>query len=346
MNLKQFFHTVICSFTFINLFSQECPALPEPFPYYNTRNYFGYHNLMTSELIQLAEENRKHDLEHEFNRFFQKLQLLDCTLNNSLPEKIFLFQTSQRKGNTTNLKKDIQVQSDLVVENDPKTICVTYGNIFQRDLSENDSVQTSCWYMKRFAGDELQKAIRERNSYALTTDSLNLELAKIKAVKNRDWQLTEASIKPLREQRMRLLKLKDSIDFLLFPSLKEDLKPWYEQFHTEVLTNPGTASFSTFRKQINRDDNPFLRKTFKLHHCFVNDPYYGKFIVTGNSVFQKGSDIFNTQPVEDDYSPWGDPHTAFFSISDKYLVVIRTESNIGETYQDYKQSYFIYEAQE
>ncbi|WP_294674971.1 hypothetical protein [uncultured Fluviicola sp.] len=344
MNLKQFFHTVICSFTFINLFSQECPALPGPFPYYDTRNHFVYHNLMTSELIQLAEENRKHELEHEFNRFLQKLKLLNCNSNTSLREKVLLFQTSQLKGNSTNLKMDIQTQSDLVVENDPKTICVTYGNIFQRDLLENDSVQISCWYMKRFAGDELQKAIQERNSYALTTDSLNLELAKIKAVKNRDWQLTEASIKPLREQRMRLLKLKDSIDFLLFPSLKEDLKPWYEQFHTEVLTNPGTAPFSTFRKQINRDDNPFLRKTFKLHHGFVNDPYYGKSIVPGNSAVPKGSDIFNAPPVEDDYSPWGDPHAAFFSISDKYLVVIRTESNIGETYQDYKQSYFIYEA--
>jgi hypothetical protein len=300
--------------------------------------------MMTSELIQLAEENRKQELKREFNRLLLKLQLLNCNPNTSLPEKVFLFQTSQRKENSTNQKMDVQTRSDLVITNDRNAICVTYGNLFQRDLSENNSVQITNWYIKRFSGDELQKAIQERNSYAFTTDSLNFELAKIKAVQNRDWQLTEALIKPLREQRMRLLKLKDSIDFLLFPSLKEDLKLWYEQFHAEVLTNPGTAPFSAFRKQIQRDDDPFLRKTFKLHHGFVDDPYSGKSVVTGNSAVHKGSDIFNTPLVEDDYSPWRDPRAAFCSISDKYLVIMKTESNIGETYQDYKQSYFIYEA--
>ena len=324
--------------------SQECPALPELFPYHDTRNYFPHRHLMTSELIQLAEENREHELKREFNRLLLKLQLSNCTPNTSLPEKVFLFQTSQRKGNSTNQKVDVQTRSDLVITNDRTAICVTYGNLFQRDLSENDSVQISRWYVKRFAGDKLQKAIQERNAYAFTTDSLNLELAKIKDVRSRDWQLTEALIKPMREQRMRLLKLKDSIDFLLFPSLKEDLKPWYEQFRTETLTNPGTAPFSTFREQIHRNDNPFLRKTFKLHHGFVDDPYSGKHVVPGNSAVHKGSDIFNTPLVEDDYSPWRDPHAAFFSISDKYLLVMKTESNIGETYQDYRQSYFIYKA--
>lgn len=324
--------------------SQECPALPEPFPYHDTRNRFVYHNLMTSELIQLAEENRKHKLEHEFNRLLLKLQLLNCTPNTSLPEKVFLFQISQRKGNSTNRKMDIHPQSDLAITNDSKAISVTYGNLFQRDLYEIDSVQISRWYMKRFAGDELQKAIRELNTYAYTTDGLNLELAKIKAMQNMDWHIQDARMKPLREKREQLLQIRDSIDFLLYPSLREELKPWYEQFRTEVLTNPGTASFSTFRKQINREDDPFLGKTFKLHHGFVDDPYSGKSIVQGNSAIHKGSDIFNAPLVEDDYSPWRDPRATFCSISDKYLVVMRTESNIGETYWDIKHSYFIYEA--
>lgn len=326
--------------------SQECPPLPEPFPYHDTRNRFVYHNLMTSELIQLAEENRKHKLEDEFNRLLLKLQLLNCTPNTSLQEKVFLFQISQRKENSTNQNRemDIQIQSDFAIINDSKAICVTYGNLFQRDLSENDSVQISHWYVKRFAGDELQKAIRERNTYAFITDSLNLELAKIKAMQNMDWHIQDTRMKPLREKRERLLQIRDSIDFLLYPSLREELKPWYEQFRTEVLTNPGTASFSTFRKQIHRDDDPFLGRTFKLHHGFVDDPYSGKSIVPGNSVVHKGSDIFNTPPVEDDYSPWRDPHVTFCSISDKYLVAMKTESNIGETYWDIKHSYFIYEA--
>ena len=324
--------------------SQECPALPEPFPYHDTRNRFVYHNLMTSELIQLAEENRKHELEREFNRLLLKIQLLNCTPNTSLPEKVFLFQTSQRKGNSTNRKMDIQTQSDLAIANDHEAICVTYGNIFQRDLSEIDSVQITNWFIKRFTGNELTEAIQKRTFYASTADSLNLELAKIKAIQNMDWHIQDARMKPLREKRKQLLQIRDSIDFLLYPSLREELKPWYEQFQTETLTNPGTASFSAFRKQIDRDDDPFLGKTFKLHHGFVDDPYYGKSVVPGNSAIHKGSDIFNAPSVEDDYSPWRDPHAAFFSISDKYLVVMKTESNIGETYQDYRQSYFIYEA--
>lgn len=325
-------------------FAQECPHLPKAFPYHDLKKRFYQHDLPTYELIELSEKASKHELEQYFNRSLKKIQSLTCYTNTVLQERVFLFQTIEYKGDSLGLRTNIEDKSDLNKPTNPKSTCFTYGSLFQRDLSENDSTLISNWYIKRFTGNELKEAIHERTSYASIADSLNLELAKIKAVQNTDWHVQDRTMKPLRERRTQLLQIRDSIDFLLYPSLKETLKPWYEQFHTEVLTNPGTASFSTFRKQINREDDPFLGKTFKLHHGFVDDPYSGKSIVQGNSAIHKGSDIFNAPLVEDDYSPWRDPRATFCSISDKYLVVMRTESNIGETYWDIKHSYFIYEA--
>jgi hypothetical protein len=305
------------------------------------------YTLTTHELIELSKEESNQALKQDFNRMLQKIRPLTCKPNSSLHDKIFLFQTSQLKEDSSERKKTVQTTSDLIPENDPKAICMTYGNMFQRDLSETDSVQISCWYMKRFTGDELQKAIQERTSYARKADSLNLELHQLELKKYyQNWRVQDAATKPLTQQRTNLIKLRDSIDFLLYPSLREALKPWYEHFRAEVLTSPISFEFSTDRSPIQSDKDPFLEKSFHLHHGFVENPLYGNSICPGDSISVKGISLYQTPVIEDYDSPWKDPSLSFYSIGNRYLVVFKDESDIGETFQYFRQSYFIYEVQD
>lgn len=343
MNLKQLLFSAFCSFELATAFAQECPPLPEAFPYHDPKKHFHQYDLPTYQLIELSKTETRHKLERYFNRTLKKIQQFPCSPNTDLQEKVFLFQTHEYKGDSLKLKTSIEDQFNTARSVDPGSACFVYGHLFQRDLSENDSVKISTWYIKQFTGNELKDVIRERNYYAAITDSLNQELAKIKAVQNRDWRQTDALIEPLRERRTLFLQIRDSLDFMLYPTLREELKPWYSQFNAEVLTNPESHQFSTTRRNLSSDQDVFLQKTFRLHHGFINDPYYGEFITPGDSIIRKGTDLYNSPVVADDYSPWRDPHLSFASLGDKYLVVFKTESNIGETYWDLKHSYFIYE---
>ena len=63
-----------------------------------------------------------------------------------------------------------------------------------------------------------------------------------------------------------------------------------------------------------------------------------------DSLLLKGTDIYRLPVIEDDYSPWRQPGNTYWKLDDRYLLVVREESNIGETFQFFKRSYLVYES--
>lgn len=296
------------------------------------------------------DNQEEQELKQYFNRVLWDMQQAKHTLNKVLDNKIFLFQTQELLKDSMTYLAMIHNRYEHIPGINIQPVSVVYGGVYQRDIFKTgDFIRISNWYIRRFLSHELEEIIQERKKLAFLADSLNLEIAKLEE-NNLDWRITDAQINTLSKQRAPLKAQIDSIDFILYPSHLRELKPWYEQQYERVLDpiyNPETylAPRGYMQKGviIDSDTDPFLEKKFRLHHVFDNNPYFARTISMGDSITLQGQAIYNMKYLREDDSPWREGHFSYWSLNEKYLIVLKQESNIGETFWDYKNAYYVYE---
>jgi hypothetical protein len=349
---------IITTFFSLNAFTQECPPLPkhgfqvdyhqESIDLYDSHLLKG--NQFMSHEIKLDIQKEK-ELKSYFNRVLWDMKQAECIPNKVLENKTFLFQTQQSLKDSLGYQTSIHNKHEHIhFDNNTQTISVVYGKVYQLNVSIlADSIRISNWYIKRFWSNELVEITQERKKLAFLADSLNQEIAKLEDT-HQDWRITNPQINTLRKRRAPLKAQIDSIDFILYPSLLQELKPWYEQqFETTMpsLYNPegyiSSAGFGQKGVVIYSNTDPFLEKKFRLHHVVDNNPYFAKTISMGDSTILQGQAIYNTKYLRENDSPWREGHFSYWSLNEKFLIVLKRESNIGETFWDYKNAYYIYE---
>lgn len=363
MSLKKLFAKrvlFITTFFSLNTLAQECPSLPKngfPASYHESRMNFKELDFTAADFT-LSRENqidlqKESELKQYFNRVLWDMKQAKCVPNKVLTNKIFLFQTQESLKDSLGYRTSIQNKHEHIPFGATQRISAVYGGVYQRDVSIiADSIRISNWYIRHFLSNELEEIIQERKKLAFLSDSLNLEIEKLEG-NHQDWRIRDAQITPMRKQRIPLKAWTDSLDFLLYPSLLPKLKSWYEQAFGTVLNphyNPeaylGPRGYNQKEVIIDSDTDPFLEKKFRLHHVFDTNPYFTKTISMGDSSTLQGLEIYRAKYVRDDYSPWREGRFSYSSLNEKYLIVLKQESNIGETFWDYKNTYYIYEAVE
>lgn len=293
---------------------------------------------------------KEKELKQLFNQALWDIKQAKCTPNEVLENKIFLFQTNELVKDSLSLLITVHDKHKSIPFTGNELISSIYGGIYQRDVSmKEDSTHVSNWYIKRFSLNEIREIDKQRKTLAFRADSLNLEIIKLEK-DYRDSQTTRNPINPLRNQRNPIAASRDSIDFILYPSLLLEMKSWYEYQFDQVIPSPfnpetylGPRGYNQKGIIIDSDTDPFLNQTFRLHHVFDNNPYYAKSIYLGDSTTLNGHAIFSAKYIREDYSPWGEGRFSYWSLNGKYLVVLKQESNIGETFWDYRSTYYVYE---
>lgn len=353
MNLS----VIITSFFSLNTLAQECPGLPKngfssnyhqkSIDLYDSRLLKGDHYSSHENQIDLQKDKQ---LKQRFNRILWKVKQAECTPDEVLENKLFLFQTCELvKKDSSSYLTLIQNKHEHISFNKTPNISVVYGGIYQRDLSiRGDSMLISNWYIKQFSSNEIKEITEKRKKLAFLADSLNLEINKLEEKK--DWQLTQGTINALRKQRTPIATQRDSIDFILYPSLLLEMESWYEQQFEREINSPfhpesylGLRGFGQKTVIIDSDTASFLKRKFRLHHVFDNNPYSGESIFMGDSIILEGQAIFNAKYIREDNSAWRDGDLFYWSLNEKYLIAVKRESNIGETYWDIRNTYYIYE---
>ncbi|AEA45237.1 hypothetical protein [Fluviicola taffensis] len=350
-------------FSSTSLAQEQWPALPSELPLtFNDLGRFGLapkvilspegHVQSYQRNIQLQREN---ELKRGFNNMLFKLKKARTITNEPLLDKLFLFQTREAGKDIALINSSIypQILNDSLVLVNPKVSSIIYDGVYQRDIlrsSSNDSVQISNWYVKRFSAIEIAEISKERQLFASKIEVLNRQKLQ-RETSHQNWYSAHTEIENLEKQIDPLMHLTDSIDFLLYPSIYLELEPWYKQRFPGANNSEQFDPFLYFTSKkwflnsvnLRLHSDPFLKQKFVLSHVLVDDPYVRKFIYLGDSTAIHGQSIFGSLDIEAAYSFWDDPHCSYFSLHNTYLIIVKTESNIGETYEDYKFSYYVYE---
>lgn len=323
--------------------AQECPPLPKH------GFQIDYHSRLfdhKQQLFQITDFDTsinsinkasamaaEIELKKSYNQLLWKVIPLPCAPNDTLENKIFLFQTCEHLNDSLSLRTTIHGNQTAEKRTGDSVVSVVYGNNFQREIikaGQNDSIQLSNWYLKRFSSHEIKELSQKRKTYSNEMDKLYVQFTGSKTYHN--WSTPEMN------QLDSLEKLIDSIDYLLYPTLSLELNSW------NMMTNTafGIVPNQTLR-MIQSANDPFLNQEFSLHHGYVDNPYKSKAYFIGDSTMLNGNQLYEAKEWKFEYSPWKEPRIVYWIAEEKYLIIQKHETNIGETYWDNKFTYYFYE---
>ncbi len=285
----------------------------------------------------------------EFNGLLRRLERTTSLDSVGFNDRILLFQTTESLTNQkithvfSGTDTAHYIPTDLTRQ---RAQTIFYNDCFQREIvidPSNDSTQITNWYIRKWTLDEVSQLSRNRWFYQRKVDSLK---NRIRAMHVKDGiPLWENQIDFVRRQIDSITPILDSLDYIIYPSIGENIAEFQNQHHYD-WRQPAKIGFSArntshrgnfkegsdeieFEKGEKAD---FENKRFRMI-CVVSDgSNAGKSAYYGDSVIYSSADIIDNWMYDDvafGSSDW-DRLMTFFD--ERYLVIESSETWIGETY--------------